>query len=615
VNTIVLVLLSLLALTFGAVVGRRAGGALRAAVDGFVVAAIGSLVVFHVFPHLVGALGPWALLVVALGALGGWLHKRGDAGGTRTPAFGVAMTATAFAHAVVDGVALVGHGSESVSALGIGVVLHRVPVGVAIATVLHERVGKRAALATAAALAIGTVVGSFGAHAVSESAGTFLLIVQALFVGVLLAASMSSTTGCPAPGSSGPTRAAHVTGFLVGFGTTLVVAMVGGEWATLKVFVELAAESAWPILFAFAVVGVAQAMSQDTLTPLAGKGSLVRRAVIGTAVGLPTPLCSCSVLPMYTTARRRNISAPAAMAFLVAAPEIGVPAIVLSASMLGGPLTIARTVGAAVIAIVVGVLVGRLAEGKAAATSSPLPSEQASPHVPRFNEILRGALDAADHTVPWIVVGLVLAATCTGLVSALMLRGLPPGVDVVAATVVGLPLYVCASGSTPLATSLLAQGVSPGAVIAFLWAGPATNVTTVGLLTRLHGARVAGAFAVTIGLCAIVLGLAINALGIGANVATHAADAPLSPLDLAGLVGLVALAVVSLWRQGAQGALAQLSLSVEGDCPIHGTDCRGYTGSLKSATMMTAPVDTLTLRLSTRPRRGLAPPTGTTKAS
>lgn len=503
--------------------------------------------------------------------------------------------------------ALVGHGPD-VSALAIGVVLHRVPVGVAIATVIRERFGIWPALATIVSMALGTVFGALSAHAVSASAGELLAVVQALFVGVLLAAFMAPDTSVRAYiVSSASSRTAHVTGVLIGFGTTIALAAVHGEWATFLAFADLAAESAWPVLLAFVLVGVAQAMSRDMLRPLTGGGSLVRRAVVGTVVGLPTPLCSCSVLPMYAAARKQGVSAPAAMAFLVAAPEVGVPAIVLSASMLGGGLTAARVVGAAIIAVVVGTLVGRLAE-KRAPSSATLAAPAATTPVPRIADVVRGALDAADHTGPWIVVGLVVAAVCAETLSALVLRGLPPGVDVLAATVVGLPLYVCASGSTPLATSLLAQGVSPGAVVAFLWAGPATNLTTVGLLTRLHGARVAAAFAATIGVSAVVLGLAFNAMGVGATVSSPSLDTSVGAFEVAGLIGLFALSVVSLWRQGARGALAQLSLSAEGDCPVHGPECRGHVSPLAVPQAALPPVGELTIRPSSRPRRGLAPP-------
>ncbi|MCB9879495.1 MAG: permease [Planctomycetes bacterium] len=117
---------------------------------------------------------------------------------------------------------------------------------------------------------------------------------------------------------------------------------------------------------------------------------------------------------------------------------------------------------------------------------------------------------AVDNTATWILAGLVLSAMLMPYVDRDWIAGLPPGLDVPVAALLGLPIYVCATGSTPLAAMLLVQGLSPGAVLAFLLTGPATNVTTFGVLARLHGGRTAFVFAVAMWIGAVALGYLAN---------------------------------------------------------------------------------------------------------
>src|SRR5262249_52536105 len=113
--------------------------------------------------------------------------------------------------------------------------------------------------------------------------------------------------------------------------------------------------------------------------------------------------------------------------------------------------------------------------------------------------------DMVDSTAPWILVGLGLAALLGPWLSAGGVEGVPRALEVPLFALIGMPLYVCASGSTPLAAVLIAKGVSPGAAIAFLLTGPATNVTTFGVLARLHSKKTAALFALTTALVTTAL--------------------------------------------------------------------------------------------------------------
>ena len=169
--------------------------------------------------------------------------------------------------------------------------------------------------------------------------------------------------------------------------------------------------------------------------------------------------------------------------------------------------------GAGIVALAVGWLVGRRVRGNDVGRSCGCDSELGSdaPLPQRLRSSLRTGLgEIVDDTAAWILIGLALAAMIQPLLRPEWFAAMPPGVDVLLFGLLGLPVYVCAAAATPLVAVLLLAGVSPGAALAFLLTGPATNLTTVGLLSSLHGRRVALTFAVSMIVIAVGLGYAVN---------------------------------------------------------------------------------------------------------
>jgi len=172
-----------------------------------------------------------------------------------------------------------------------------------------------------------------------------------------------------------------------------------------------------------------------------------------------------------------------------------------------------------------------------------------------------GLTDLVDDVMPWIITGLGIAAILSPLLDASGLRDLSPWIQVPLAGLLGMPIYVCASGSTPIVAVLLFGGLSPGAGIAFLLTGPATNIVTFGLLSSLHGRRVAVVFGVTMGLMACVLGWVANAWAPGLEgVAGHGLDHDHGPstFELVSLAALAGVTLVSMGRIGPRALLAKV---------------------------------------------------------
>jgi len=306
-------------------------------------------------------------------------------------------------------------------------------------------------------------------------------------------------------------------------------------------------------------VALLRAMELD-LAALLGRGRTFTQALRGTLIGLPMPVCSCGVLPLYRSLVQQGVPTAAALSFLIAAPELGITAVFLSVSLLGPEITLARALSAGALALAVGLIVGPRAP-----LSAPLiPVASAQSKAPWSTRLRTGARyglgDMVDATAPWILVGLGIAALIEPWLSPERLGGLPRGLDVPIFALIGMPLYVCSSGSTPLAAVLIAKGVSPGAAIAFLLTGPATNVTTFGVIARLHSRRTALVFAGTTALTTMALGWAANAY-LGSRPLldpAHLHDHPGNWFEVGCAVLLLVLFTVSLLRQGTRHFVGQV---------------------------------------------------------
>ena len=248
------------------------------------------------------------------------------------------------------------------------------------------------------------------------------------------------------------------------------------------------------------------------------------------------------------------------MAFLIATPELSLDAVLITLPLLGGEFTVARVAAAAAVALGTGWFVGRFAsrlvpQGAAAAGDGAKP-----PLASRLRTGLsQGLGEVVDSTAPWIIVGLALAALVHGLVGPRWSELVPPGFEVEIMALVGMPVYVCAAGATPLVAVLVLNGVSPGAALAFLITGPATNVTTLGVLTRLHGRRIALLFAAAVVVITVILGRAVNGLTEVAGVVPDLEHAGHGAgwRDLC-LAALGALMLVSVVRRGPRAFVGEV---------------------------------------------------------
>ena len=160
-----------------------------------------------------------------------------------------------------------------------------------------------------------------------------------------------------------------------------------------------------------------------------------------------------------------------------------------------------------------------------------------------------------DDIALWIVVGLLIAAAMVTLLDPAALAGIGSGpLAMLVMAMVGIPMYVCSTGATPLAAGLLLAGVSPGTVLVLLLAGPATNIATIGVVKRELGMPAAGMYLAGIAGVSIAIGMAVDAIASAWNIDTIAqasASGSGVPVALAwaSLIALVLLAIRPLRRK------------------------------------------------------------------
>lgn len=365
--------------------------------------------------------------------------------------------------------------------------------------------------------------------------------------------------------SSPWTRASFFGGLL---GTALVIAtFLSGhgpehhEGAFFDAVIDLALESAPAVLLGYLSAGlVVYLVTERHARALASRG-LVMQAFGGVAYGIPLPICSCGILPVFASLVRKGVPPAASFAFLIATPEIGMDAILISLPLLGGHLTVIRLFAAGAVALITGLVMARFAGPRPPVVHAESPDN--TQEKPSLGTALQfGFIELFDHTMPWIVFGLLLAGLLGPLLSAYDLTHFSPWLQVPLFALLGLPLYVCASGATPMAAVAIAHAVSPGAALAFLLTGPATNFTTFATVARLYGRRVALTFGSTVFVLAISSGYAANLLVDGARREVAASEHGHGLLSIICLAVLGVLVVLSALRQGPRGLLRQLRPSL-----------------------------------------------------
>ncbi len=276
------------------------------------------------------------------------------------------------------------------------------------------------------------------------------------------------------------------------------------------------------LLFGFLIAGILSVVVSRAFVRrhLGGRG--LWPVIKASALGVPLPLCSCSVIPVSMSLRKQGASREATLAFLLSTPQTGVDSIFVTYSLLGPVFALVRPV----VALVTGLIGGVLTRLVNAGMPDDIPEETPNtgcccankPEAPKGNPVL-AMLKHGFVTLPTDIGKPMLI----GLVVAAMLAVFVPGdffanhlgiglLPMVVMMIVGIPMYVCATASVPIAAALILKGVTPGAALVFLMAGPATNAAGLATVWKTLGRNTAITYLVTVALCALGSGLLLDAM-------------------------------------------------------------------------------------------------------
>ncbi len=284
----------------------------------------------------------------------------------------------------------------------------------------------------------------------------------------------------------------------------------------------------WLLLGLFAAGLVKVYIPEDAMKRwLGGSGlSAVSRAAL---FGAPLPLCSCGVLPAAIGLRRAGASKEATVSFLISTPETSIDSVAVTYALMGPVMAIFRPIAALFSAIVTGMMVATVkdepvtpvddesqnatcCDSACAQQDATAVEEKPQRQQNKFLLAVRYAgADLLDDISRWMAFGIVLAGIMMAVIPDGWLAQWGQGFTaMLIMLLVGIPLYICAVASTPIAAGLLIAGVSPGAVLVFLLVGPATNAGSFMLVKKELGTKVTLIYLLGISVVSLIMGLLLD---------------------------------------------------------------------------------------------------------
>jgi uncharacterized membrane protein YraQ (UPF0718 family) len=312
------------------------------------------------------------------------------------------------------------------------------------------------------------------------------------------------------------------------------------------------------LLFGFLIAGVLSVIISPATVEKHLGGNRIASVIKAALFGVPLPLCSCSVIPVSASLRKHGAGRGATMAFLLSTPQTGIDSIMVTYGMLGPAMAIFRPISAFVTGIAGGIAANFIPSDMQ--NPPPAPTTADSCKTPPENQpqssMLVRALRHGLVTLPKdvgksMLIGVMIAAAITAFVpDNLLAKYLGGGIlSLLAMMLFGIPVYVCATASVPIAAALIMKGVSPGAALVFLMTGPATNAAGIAAVWKMMGRGTVAVFLITTAVSALASGLIFDSFLEISNmdlIRTHAESMPpllRTALSIALIVVLAAPAI------------------------------------------------------------------------
>lgn len=279
------------------------------------------------------------------------------------------------------------------------------------------------------------------------------------------------------------------------------------------------------LLFGFFVAGILSVLVSQRIVErhLGGRG--IWPLLKASLFGIPLPLCSCGVIPVSMSLHKHGASKGATVSFLLSTPQTGVDSIFVTVSLLGPIFAIFRPLAALVTGLVGGALVDVFGQSAKDGNSGPQECTDECCHDGKVTARIAGGLRYGFVTLPRdigkaMLVGLIVAAIISAVVpDNFFAEKLGTGIlPMVVMMFLGIPVYVCATASVPVAAALILKGLTPGAALVFLMTGPATNAASLATVWKALGGRTAITYLLTVAGCALSGGILLDYLARDVNI-------------------------------------------------------------------------------------------------
>ena len=261
---------------------------------------------------------------------------------------------------------------------------------------------------------------------------------------------------------------------------------------------------------------------KDFVAKHLGKNNLLS-TIKAAVLGVPLPLCSCGVIPTAMFLRKKKASKGAVLSFLISTPQTGVDSIIATYGMMGPIFAIFRPLAAFITGIIGGIAANFIDKDKENINREEFDKFECDtcdvedPHSHTIVERLHSGIkyafvDFLDDITFQLIIGIIIAGLISYIIPDNFFQNY--GGDGIGGMlmmiVVGIPLYVCATASIPIAVSLILKGISPGAAFVFLVVGPATNAATITLISKALGKKLIAIYLAVISVFAILGGYLLN---------------------------------------------------------------------------------------------------------
>ncbi len=295
-------------------------------------------------------------------------------------------------------------------------------------------------------------------------------------------------------------------------------------------FIEILNEMSPYLMLGFLFAGILKvAFPQKFIDKYLGQKN-GKSVLYASLLGIPLPLCSCGVIPTGISFYKSGASKGSSVSFLISTPQTGVDSILVTYSLLGLPFAIIRPFIALITGFLGGLLANRFDTDEKAITEpiedsccttdkdsdcgcdDNCTADTKEKKLALYTMFKYAFVDFLQDISKWLIIGLLLAAFISVLIPDDFFSSYIGNdfIGMLVILVASIPLYICATSSVPVAAILMMKGISPGAALVFLMAGPATNAATITVLNKVMGKKTMWSYLISIISGALLFGLLID---------------------------------------------------------------------------------------------------------